>query len=156
MVNFATIKAQAEQVQNTTIGNSEVTMETLMNAQVKRPLTVKGFNNFRIDNIVNNLPQALTFEGKLVNDENEELDATIYTVTLRPFGDCVIFKTMLQDIIDQAGNLKNITLETINKLVGSTICIHIGENAKGYAVYHFNEKWLINQYIMEQNASITE
>ena len=155
MLNFATIKAQAEQVQNTAVGNSEVTMETLMNAQVKRPLTVKGFNNFRIDNIVNNLPQALTFEGKIVNDENEEIDATVYTVTLRPFGDCVIFKTMLQDIVDQAGQ-KNITLETINKLIGSTICIHVGENAKGYAVYHFNEKWLVNQYVMEQNASITE
>lgn len=155
MLNFAVIKAQAEQVQNTAVGNSEVTMETLMNAQVKRPLTVKGFNNFRIDNIVNNLPQALTFEGKIVNDENEEIDATVYTVTLRPFGDCVIFKTMLQDIVDQAGQ-KNITLETINKLIGSTICIHVGENAKGYAVYHFNEKWLVNQYVMEQNASITE
>ena len=155
MVNFATIKAQAEQVQNTTIGNAEVTMETLMNAQVKRPLTAKGFNNFRIDNIVNNLPQALTFEGKIVSDEGEELDATVYTVTLRPFGDCVIFKTMLQDIVDQTGK-KNITIETVNKLIGSTICIHVGENAKGYAVYHFNEKWLVNQYVMEQNASITE
>ena len=155
MVNFAVIKAQAEQVSTTANGNSEVTMETLMNAQVKRPLTLKGFNNFRIDNIVNNLPQALTFEGKIVNDENEEIDATVYTVTLRPFGDCVIFKTMLQDIVDQAGQ-KNITLETINKLIGSTICIHVGENAKGYAVYHFNEKWLVNQYVMEQNASITE
>ena len=155
MLNFAVIKAQAEQVQNTAVGNSEVTMETLMNAQVKRPLTLKGFNNFRIDNIVNNLPQALTFEGKIVNDENEEIDAAVYTVTLRPFGDCVIFKTMLQDIVDQAGQ-KNITLETINKLIGSTICIQVGENAKGYAVYHFNEKWLVNQYVMEQNASITE
>lgn len=155
MVNFATIKAQAEQVQNTTVGNSEVTMETLRNAQVKRPLTVKGFNNFRIDNIINNLPQALTFEGKIVSDEGEELDATVYTVTLRPFGDCVIFKTMLQDIVDQTDK-KNITIETINKLIGSTVCVHVGENAKGYAVYHFNEKWLVNQYVMEQNASITE
>lgn len=154
MLNVSTIKAQAEkQVQ--AVSNSDVTMDMLLSATVKRPLTAKGFHNFEITNIVNNLPQSLTFEGQLVDDDRNILDQTVYTMTLRPFGDCTVFKTMVQDIIDQTEK-KNISLSNINELVNSTICVHVGENARGYAVYHYNEQWLVNQYVMEQNASITE
>ena len=154
MLNVSTIKAQAEkQAQVTT--NGEVTMDMLLSATVKRPLTIKGFHNFEINSVVNNLPQTLTFEGRLVDDDRNIIDQTMYTITLRPFGDCTVFKTMLQDIIDQTDK-KNITLNNIGDLANSTICVHVGENARGYAVYHFNEQWLINQYVMEQNASMTE
>ena len=154
MLNVSAIKAQAEkQAQVTT--NGEVTMDMLFNATVKRPLTAKGFHNFEINNVVNNLPQSLTFEGLLVDDDRNILDTTVYTMTLRPFGDCTVFKTMVQDIIDQTEE-KNITLKNIGDLVHSTICVHVGENARGYAVYHYNEQWLVNQYVMEQQASMTE
>lgn len=152
MLNVSTIKAQAER-QTQMATNSEVTMDMLFNATVKRPLTAKGFHNFEINNVINNLPQSLTFEGQLVDDDRNILDQTIYTMTLRPFGDCTVFKTMLQDIIDQTEK-KNITLNNIAELADSTICVHVGENARGYAVYHYNEQWLVNQYVMEQNASI--
>lgn len=154
MLNFATIKAEAEK-QTQAVTNTEVTMDMLFNAVVKRPLTAKGFHNFEIEHVVGNLPQSLTFEGRLVDDDRNILDQTVYTITLRPFGDCTVFKTMVQDIIDQT-ELKNITLANIGDIVNSTICLHVGENARGYAVYHFNQNWLVNQYVMEQNASMTE
>lgn len=153
MLNLGKIAEMATNTQ-AQVNNSEVTMDMLNSACVKRVLTTVGFHNFKIENIVNTLPRALAFEGKLVDDDDKEIDSIVYTMTLRPFGDCVVFKTMLQDIIDQTN--KNITLENVQALVGETVVVHVGENARGYAVYHYNTQWLTNQYVAEMNATQTQ
>lgn len=149
-MNLSNVIAKAKQVETTTT-TDEITMDTLFSAKVKRTLTHIGFHNFEITGIINNLPTSLIFEGQLVDDDKNVLDNTIYTMALRPFGDCTVFKTMVQDIIDQSE--KKVDLSNIADLIGSIICVHVGENAKGYAVYHYNQQWLVNQYIVEQNAS---